>query len=163
VSRFIVDSASLDRIRERLAVLHGQLLSVPVIVGSYSGTMLGGRELEAELDGFSREWHHQVTGVAGDIDMMQLRLAAAALAYRQIEERQRERAREERQRERAREERQRERARHAKHLAPPPSGGAGIGSGTTMSDPGRGGHHHSGGSGHHHSGTGSGTTVVDDA
>ncbi len=129
-------------------MLHGQLLAVPVILGSYTDTMLGGRGLESELDGFTREWHHQMTAVAGDVDLMQVRLAAGAIAYRRIEAA------------------QRERARRAKHRTRSPNGGVGIGSGTTVIDPGGGHHHRStsgsgttviGGGG---SGSGSGTTVI---
>ena len=86
---FVVDAASLVRISHRLGVLHGQLESAPEIVGGYDATMLGGATLQDELDGFAHQWRHEMTAVAGELDLMQMRLADASAAYERIEHRHR--------------------------------------------------------------------------
>ncbi|HET9105012.1 MAG TPA: hypothetical protein VFN55_16800 [Solirubrobacteraceae bacterium] len=151
--RFVVDAASLDRLGHRLGVLHTQLLSAPEVVGGFDAAMLGGRDLQAELDGFTRQWRHEMTTVADELDLLRMRLAEAGSAYRRIEHRHRASAR----------------AASATGsgitVIDPGSSHPGsarragtAGSGTTVIDAGSG--HRAPSSGGHGSGTGSGTTVI---
>jgi hypothetical protein len=139
---FMVDARSLLAVRDTLGRLHDELLGIHTIATSYDG-VLGGRDLEGELQHFCGRWHWGIVHISGQITDMMHRLTGAAAAYQRIEHRLAA-------------------ARHHGH------GGRGRhpargGSGTTVIG---GGHRHTSGSGtttigggNGHAG-GSGTTVV---
>jgi hypothetical protein len=86
MSRLVVDHRSLLELRDTLGRLHEQLLGIPRVVGGFDG-VLGGRALEAELAQFCSRWQYGIIVVAGRIEGMMGRLAAAAAAYQRIEHR----------------------------------------------------------------------------
>jgi hypothetical protein len=86
MAAFLVDSRTLLAVRDTLGRLHDQLLSMHTVIWGYWG-LLGGRELEGELEHFCGTWHYGVTELAGEITDMMARLVQAAAAYERIEQR----------------------------------------------------------------------------
>jgi hypothetical protein len=86
VSRFVVDSHSLLEVRDGLGRLHDQLLGMHTVAGGYDG-VLGGRELEGELQHFCGRWHWGIIQIGEQIIDMMGRLTSAAAAYERIEHR----------------------------------------------------------------------------
>jgi hypothetical protein len=86
MSGFVVDSRSLLAVRDTLGRLHGELLSIPNVVGGYDG-LLGGRALESQLEQFCTSWQFGILQVADRIEAMMERLLQAAAAYERIEHR----------------------------------------------------------------------------
>ncbi len=86
MSRFVVDSHSLLAVRDRLGYLHDQLLGMHTVAAGYDG-VLGGRELEGELQHFCGRWHWGIVQIGEQIMDMMGRLASAAAAYERIEQR----------------------------------------------------------------------------
>ncbi len=86
MSTFLVDSRTLLAVRDTLGRLHDQLLGMHNVIWSYWG-VLGGRELEGELEHFCGTWHYGVTQLAGEITNQMSRLVGAAAAYERIEQR----------------------------------------------------------------------------
>ena len=86
MSKFLVDSRTLLAVRDTLGRLHDQLLGVHTVVGGYEG-VIGGQELEAELEQFCGHWHSGIVELGGQITGMMRRLVAAAAAYQRIENR----------------------------------------------------------------------------
>jgi hypothetical protein len=86
MSGFLVDSSTLLAVRDTLGRLHDQLLSMHSVIYSYWG-VLGGRELEGELEHFCGTWHYGVTEIADEIADLMTRLTQAAAAYERIEQR----------------------------------------------------------------------------
>lgn len=86
MSRFLVDSRTLLAVRDTLGRLHDQLLGMHTVIYGYWG-VLGGRELEGELEHFCGTWHYGVTEIAGQVTDLMGRLVGAAAAYERIEQR----------------------------------------------------------------------------
>jgi hypothetical protein len=86
MSRFLVDSRTLLAVRDTLGRLHDQLLGMHTVIYGYWG-VLGGHELEGELEHFCGTWHYGVTELAAEVTGMMRRLAGAAAAYERIEQR----------------------------------------------------------------------------
>jgi hypothetical protein len=86
MSRFLVDSRTLLAVRDTLGRLHDQLLGMHTVIFGYWG-VLGGSELEGELEHFCGTWHYGVTELAGQVTEMMTRLTGAASAYERIEQR----------------------------------------------------------------------------
>jgi hypothetical protein len=86
MSGFLVDSRTLLAVRDTLGRLHDQLVSMHSVIYSYWG-VLGGRELEGELEHFCGTWHYGVTAIADEIADLMTRLTQAAAAYERIEQR----------------------------------------------------------------------------
>jgi hypothetical protein len=86
VSRFVVDSHSLLAVRDRLGQLHDQLLGMHTVAAGYDG-VLGGRELEGELQHFCGRWHWGILQIGEQILDIMGRLTSAAAAYERIEHR----------------------------------------------------------------------------
>jgi hypothetical protein len=86
VSKFLVDSRTLLAVRDTLGRLHDQLLGMHTVIFGYWG-MLGGSDLEGELEHFCGTWHYGVTEIAGQVSEMMQRLTGAAAAYERIEQR----------------------------------------------------------------------------
>jgi hypothetical protein len=86
MSKFLVDSRTLLAVRDTLGRLHDQLLGMHTVAGGYEG-VLGGRELEGELQHFCGRWHWGIVEIAGQITEMMGRLVQAAAAYQRIEDR----------------------------------------------------------------------------
>jgi hypothetical protein len=86
MATFLVDSRTLLAVRDTLGRLHDQLLGMHTVIWGYWG-LLGGRELEGELEHFCGTWHYGVTELAGQMTDMMARLAGAAAAYERIEQR----------------------------------------------------------------------------
>jgi hypothetical protein len=86
MATFLVDSRTLLVVRDTLGRLHDQLLGMHTVIWSYWG-VLGGRELEGELEHFCGTWHYGVTQLAADINGLMGRLTGAAAAYERIERR----------------------------------------------------------------------------
>jgi hypothetical protein len=86
MARFLVDSRTLLAVRDKLGLLHDQLLGIHTVLGNFEG-VLGGRALEAELEQFAGRWHYGIIEVGDQITDMMGRLTRAAAAYQRIEDR----------------------------------------------------------------------------
>jgi len=86
MSGFLVDSRTLLAVRDTLGRLNDQLLSMHAVIYGYWG-LLGGHELEGELEHFCGTWHYGVTEIGGEITDLMTRLTEAAAAYQRIEQR----------------------------------------------------------------------------
>jgi hypothetical protein len=86
MSGFLVDSRTLLAVRDKLGRLHDQLLGMHTVSWGYEG-VLGGRELEGELQRFCGTWHWGILEIAGQITQMMGQLLQAAAAYQRIEDR----------------------------------------------------------------------------
>jgi hypothetical protein len=86
MAAFLVDSRTLLAVRDTLGRLHDQLLGMHTVIWGYWG-VLGGRELEGELEHFCGTWHYGVTELTGQITDLMARLVGAAAAYERIEQR----------------------------------------------------------------------------
>jgi hypothetical protein len=85
MASFVVDSRTLLAVRETLGRLQNQLLAMPTVVSGYDG-MLGGVELESELEQFCTSWHYGILEVGEQIRELMDALLHAAAAYQQIED-----------------------------------------------------------------------------
>ncbi|HWF55711.1 MAG TPA: hypothetical protein VG223_13815 [Solirubrobacteraceae bacterium] len=92
MSSLLVDSRTLLAARERLGLLHDQLLGIRSTAGGFDG-LLGGRALEGELQQFCVECHDDVLGLGAEVSAVMAALGAAAAAYARIEARLAARAR----------------------------------------------------------------------
>jgi hypothetical protein len=86
MAAFLVDSRTLLAVRDTLGRLHDQLLGMHTVIWGYWG-LLGGRELEGELEHFCGTWHYGVTDLTGQVADLMVQLARAAAAYERIERR----------------------------------------------------------------------------
>jgi hypothetical protein len=86
MAAFLVDSRTLLAVRDTLGRLHDQLLGMHTVIWGHWG-LLGGRELEGELEHFCGTWHYGVTELTGQITDLMARLVQAAAAYERIEHR----------------------------------------------------------------------------
>ncbi len=57
MSSFTVDPASLEVLAATLGQLCAQMESMPAVASGYQG-LLGGRDLESEVEHFSSHWHY---------------------------------------------------------------------------------------------------------
>jgi hypothetical protein len=85
MARFVVDAASLLSLRATLGELHDELPGAGTELAAYAG-VLGGGDLEAELERFARDWEFGIASLASDLAGLLQRLLTAAAAYAAIEE-----------------------------------------------------------------------------
>jgi hypothetical protein len=75
----------LVAVRDTLGRLHLQLLAMPSMVSGYEG-VLGGTELDSELEQFCAQWHYGALEIGERITELMGRLVDAADQYRRIED-----------------------------------------------------------------------------
>jgi hypothetical protein len=86
MSGFVVDSRTLEAVRDTLGRLNEQLVGMHTVIWHQSGT-LGGVALETELEDFCGRWHYGVAELGGQLQDLTRRLSEAAQAYERIEQR----------------------------------------------------------------------------
>jgi len=84
VARFTVDPATLHALAGTLTGIHAEMDSMHSVASGYEG-VLGGRDLEGEVESFCSSWGYGIHKLADHMEKVIERLDAAAATYGQSE------------------------------------------------------------------------------
>jgi hypothetical protein len=84
VTRFTVDPASIEELVNSLSDIHAELQGLHGTATGYEG-LLGGPDLEGEVEGFCIHWNYGISQLADHMTQVVQHLVAAAKTYSKTE------------------------------------------------------------------------------
>ena len=85
MARFTVDPATLQSLSGTLSGVHAQMQAMHGVATGYQG-LLGGSDLEGEIEGFCSRWGYGITQLSHDMGEVVQRLNDAATTYSKSEQ-----------------------------------------------------------------------------
>jgi hypothetical protein len=85
MTTFTVDPATLQQLSGTLSDVHGQMQAMHGVATGFEG-LLGGSDLEGEVEGFCSRWGYGITCLSNDMGQVVEHLNAATLGYGRSEQ-----------------------------------------------------------------------------
>lgn len=85
MATFTVDPATLQQLSGTLSDVHGQMQAMHGVATGFEG-LLGGSDLEGDVEGFCSHWGYGITCLSHDMGEVVQRLNEAALCYGRSEQ-----------------------------------------------------------------------------